>query len=60
MGGVKGVNRSEPSPTELNEEIQKLKTKTDNTDAELETVKQDVDKVKQDVDEIKEKTKDMP
>jgi uncharacterized coiled-coil DUF342 family protein len=47
MGGVKGVNRSEPSPTELNEEIQKLKTKTDEIDAEVKSVKQDVDAVKE-------------
>jgi uncharacterized coiled-coil DUF342 family protein len=50
---VKGGNRSEPSPTELDEEIQKLKTKTDEIDAEVKAVKKDVD-------EVKEKTKDIP
>ena len=44
---VKGVNRSEPSPTELAAEIDKLKTKTDDIDAEVKSVKQDVDAVKQ-------------
>ena len=47
MGGVKGVNRSEPSPTELSEEIEKLKTKTDEIDAEVKSVKKDVDEVKE-------------
>ena len=44
---VTGANRGEPTPTELKEEIEKLKTKTDEIDAEVKSVKKDVDAVKE-------------
>ena len=44
---VRGVNRGEPTPTELLAEIDKLKTKTDEIDAEVKSVKKDVDEVKE-------------
>ena len=70
MGGVKGVNRSEPTPTELKEDIEKqkadlaeldeLKTKTDYLKADIDTVKVEVESTKKDIEAVKEKTKVIP
>ena len=52
MVSVKALTEANLHPPELNEEIQKLKTKTDEIDAEVKAVKKDVD-------EVKDKTKTL-